>query len=414
MDTTAIKLNKYLPFAIVYFFFNSFLLPHGLLYTTILTPLFLLWLYRFPLFNYIWLYFVITAPFVMVHLWNGVNISSYFISYTLLFTVYIFCLVFYQFLRECKSLGNIYKNIALINFFLVCIALIALFIPWIRDIFWTYTMMTSGAERIYRLKLFTYEASYYSLLLLPIALFFYLKMVLYRFPDKWLGFLIVTVPLLLSISFGVILGLVISLFLVFCSDIRLFTYSEKLPRYFITILSLLLISLMIMWKLNPDNILFIRIANIFEGQDTSLRGRTFDALYLGWQLAAQKSILFGAGPGQIKEIGLDLFTRFYKWGGFTSQNIAVPNSIGDTLAVFGVLGVLFKLSVVTFFFFKTDVHTNFYRLGLFIFILIYQFTGSFISNIAEYVIWMLAFYRGLFPEFDKANIFLKSKLAYKA
>jgi hypothetical protein len=31
---------------------------------------------------------------------------------------------------------------------------------------------------------------------------------------------------------------------------------------------------------------------------------------------------------------------------------------------------------------------------------VYQFTGSFISNIAEYVIWILAFKPDLFPEFQ--------------
>jgi hypothetical protein len=413
MEAATIRLNKYLPIAIVYFFFNSLFLPHGLLYTAILTPLFLLWLYRFPLFNYVWLYFVATAPFVVIHLWNGVKISSYFASYTILFTVYVFCLVFYQFLKECKSLGNIYKNISLINFVLVGFALIALFIPWLRDILWSYSLMTSFADPIYRLKLFTYEASYYSLLLLPITLFYYLKLILQKYPDKWLTFFIVTIPLLLSLSFGVILGLIISLFLIFCSDIRLFTYSEKFPRYFITAICLVVIGLMIIWKLNPDNILFVRIANIIEGHDTSFRGRTFDSLYLGWQLAAQKSLLFGAGPGQIKEIGLELFTNFYNWGGFTTANIAIPNSIGDTMATFGLLGVLIKLSLVVYFFFRTDVHTNFYRLGLFLFIVIYQFTGSFISNITEYAIWLLAFHKGLFPEFDKRNIFLKSNLAYK-
>lgn len=413
MDAATIRINKYLPIAIVYFFFNSLFLPHGLLYTTILTPLFLLWLYRFPLFGYVWLYFLITAPFVVVHLWKGVNLSSYFVSYTILFTVYVFCLVFYQFLNECKSLGNIYKNISLINFGLVGFALFALFIPWLKDTFWSYSLITSWTDRIYRLKMLTYEASYYSLLFLPIALFYYLKLILQKHPDKWLTFTIVTVPLLLSISFGVILGLVISLFLIFCSDIRLFTYSEKFPRHFILVLSLFLIGLLIFWKLNPNNILFVRIANIFQGRDTSFRGRTFDSLYLGWQLAAQKSLVFGAGPGQIKEIGLELFTNFYKWGGFTTRNVAVPNSIGDTLANFGLLGVLIKLSLAIYLFFKTAVHTNFYRLGLFLFIFIYQFTGSFISNIAEYVIWLLAFHQNLFPEFDKKNIFLKSNLAFK-
>ena len=104
-------------------------------------------------------------------------------------------------------------------------------------------------------------------------------------------------------------------------------------------------------------------------------------------------------------IGLETFVKFYKWEGFTTGTIAIPNSIGDTLAVFGVLGVLLKLALEIYFFFKTQVYSNFYRLALFLFIFIYQFTGSFISNIAEYVIWLMAFYPTLFPEFDKKKIF---------
>ncbi|MBC7536218.1 MAG: hypothetical protein H7258_11050, partial [Ferruginibacter sp.] len=52
-----------------------------------------------------------------------------------------------------------------------------------------------------------------------------------------------------------------------------------------------------------------------------------------------------------------------------------------------------------FLFFYTKVWTNYFRLLLFIFIFIYQFTGSFVTNIAEYVIWILAF-TNVFVEFD--------------
>jgi hypothetical protein len=45
------------------------------------------------------------------------------------------------------------------------------------------------------------------------------------------------------------------------------------------------------------------------------------------------------------------------------------------------------------------VWTNYYRLLLFLFVFIYQFTGSFITNVAEYVIWILAF-TNTFHQFD--------------
>jgi hypothetical protein len=48
------------------------------------------------------------------------------------------------------------------------------------------------------------------------------------------------------------------------------------------------------------------------------------------------------------------------------------------------------------------VWRNYYRLLLFTFIFIYQFTGSFITNVAEYVIWIMAF-TPVFREFDKGK-----------
>ena len=114
--------------------------------------------------------------------------------------------------------------------------------------------------------------------------------------------------------------------------------------------------------------------------------------------------MFGVGPGQTKSIGLDFFKEFYNYANFTENEIGIPNSLGDTLATFGVVGVIIKLCLEVYFFLKAKVYNNFYRLGLFLFIFIYQFTGSFITNIAEYIIWLMAFSPWLFKEFDKKNI----------
>ncbi|HLI92746.1 MAG TPA: hypothetical protein VKU83_04030, partial [Puia sp.] len=122
--------------------------------------------------------------------------------------------------------------------------------------------------------------------------------------------------------------------------------------------------------------------------------------YLGWHVAAKKSVLFGVGLGQVKELGYELFQHYYKFI-FAHDSIAIPNALGDTLATFGVLGLSIRLFVVFWLFFKTRVYSNYYRLSLFLFIFIYQFTGSFIMNIAEYSIWILAFNKGSFEEFNR-------------
>src|SRR4051812_14067006 len=132
----AIRINKYMPIAIVYFFFNGFLLPLGLLYTTILSPFLLLWLFQYRSFRYLGLFFLFTVPFAVIHFVQGVNTVFYFKSYLLLFSVYIFGLAFYQFLRVCKTLKLIYKNIVIINFILTLFAIVALFVPGLRQMLW--------------------------------------------------------------------------------------------------------------------------------------------------------------------------------------------------------------------------------------------------------------------------------------
>ena len=399
-----IRINKYLPLAVLYFFFNGFLLPHGLLYTTLLTPLFIIWLYRYPSFNLLHVFVIGSIPFILMHFINGVHILSYVKSYLLLFSVFIFSLAFHQFLKNAKSISSVFKSLVVINIFFVLIALIALTIPSVRNYFWYNNPITPGIDGMYRLRMLTYEPSYYSTLLLPIAFYYYLKMLFTDLPNKALVFFLVTFPLLLSLSFGVILGLILSLTFLFLSDIKLFTLKRKFPLYLIYTVIFLLMLLVLVLIFFPDNVIFLRIANVFSGKDISFRGRTFDSFYLAWKIAHQKSVLFGVGPGQTASIGLDFFKEFYNYTEFTESQIGIPNSLGDTLATFGILGVILKLGLEAYFFFKTRVYTNFYRLGLFIFIFIYQFTGSFITNIAEYIIWLLAFSPWLFKEFDKRNI----------
>src|ERR1700754_2372507 len=117
-----IRINKYLPFAIIYFFLNSAFLPFGLLYTTIFTPLFLIWLFRQNKIRYWWVFFILTLPFAYIHFRQGVDSYYYFKSYILLFTVFVFILTMIQFLKITTTLRTIFRQLLKINFFLVCIA----------------------------------------------------------------------------------------------------------------------------------------------------------------------------------------------------------------------------------------------------------------------------------------------------
>jgi hypothetical protein len=147
----------------------------------------------------------------------------------------------------------------------------------------------------------------------------------------------------------------------------------------------------------PGNPLFSRINNIFAGEDPSGRGRTFEAFILAEKLLAEKSSTWGIGLGQIKIMGADIIRNFYLYP-VDYPVIAIPNAIAETLTIFGWVGLTIRLLIQVLLFLYTRVWTNYFRMCLFLFIFIYQFTGSFITNIAEYVIWILAFTE-VFPQF---------------
>ncbi|WP_276485265.1 hypothetical protein [Paraflavitalea pollutisoli] len=394
-------INRYMPIAVLYFFLNSVLLPHGLLYTTLLTPVFLYWLYLQRGLAKVGVFFVVSIPYAIIHYYNGVDSAYYLKSTTLLFCSYVFCISFYHFLQKCSSLRVVLKDILLINFLLVIIALLTFPVGFLKDIFWLTTEITTGFSGVKRLQLLTYEPSYYSTLLIPIALYYYLKMMARSLPHQKTYLVLVTLPLLLSLSFGVISAILLALIIVTLPSFKLFFPKFANPVVFIFLAGILLLSLIIASQLFPDNLLFARINNVLAGTDTSFLGRTYDSFYLGWEIASEKSLWFGCGPGQAKLVGLDNYREFYNHTLFTSADVKIPNSLGDTLATYGLLGLLTRLAAEIVLFFKTKVYSNYYRLALFASIFIYQFTGSFITNIAEYVIWIMAFYPGLFTEFDK-------------
>jgi hypothetical protein len=400
------RINKYLPIVTLYFFLNSFLLPLGLLYTSILTPFFLFWLYRQNQLKNLWYFFLFSIPVACIHYYLGVNTSYYLKSYLLFFSTFVFLFSTVEFLRITHSLRTIFRKILIFNFLLVIIACIALFIPRIRDLFWYVSNVSEGILKFPRLRMFTYEPSYYSTLLVPLAFYYYLKILLLKFPNAILVFIMVSLPLILSFSLGVILGILISFFILFFSNIRSFLLKKNIAPYFFLSVLFLVVLLFIQYYFFPDNPFLLRIRNIYEGRDTSFKGRTFDSFYLAFKVAEMKSLLFGVGLGQVKLLGVELWNAFYQ-STFSINDVSIPNAVAETLAIYGMLGLVFRFGLEIYFFFRAKVYNNYYRLGLFIYIFIYQFTGSYLFNTAEYVIWALAF-SNVFEEFNKTNSLKKN------
>jgi len=407
MDST-LRINKYLPFALLYFFFNSAFLPLGLLYTTLLTPLFLLWLYQQNRIKYLWGFFLITIPFALVQYFQGIDLKYYIRSYLLFFSVFVFILTVIQFVKVSHSLRMIFRQLLILNTLFVALACILFFIPQARLYMWSVYDISTGILKFPRLSMFTYEPSYYSTLLVPIAFYYYLKMLLFKLPDYRLILCMVTIPLILSFSLGVISGILISLCILFFANIRTFFLKKGVIEYTLITIFILIGTYTIFYFTYPGNPLFYRIHNIFEGKDTSFKGRSFDAYYLAWKVAQEKSIWFGVGLGQVKVLGAEIWNTFYNFI-FPVNEITIPNAVAETMAIYGITGLIIRFAIEGYFFFYTKPYTNYFRLGLFIYIFIYQFTGSYFFNLAEYVIWILAFSQ-VFEEFNKKNIQIKSPL----
>src|ERR1051326_8882704 len=98
------KVSKYLPFVLIYFFVNSLFLPFGLTYTSLLAPLFYIWVLLVRKKETLLPFLLILLTFVCVHLFfTGVDQKTYFISLLNLVAVYISCQAAYTFFKVCTD-----------------------------------------------------------------------------------------------------------------------------------------------------------------------------------------------------------------------------------------------------------------------------------------------------------------------
>ncbi|OQP47176.1 hypothetical protein A4H97_06620 [Niastella yeongjuensis] len=392
------RINKFFPVVFIYFFINSWGLPFGLTYTALLSPLLYIWMIITRKREVLWPFLLVMLPVVLIHLAIGVDANSYFVSLLNMTLVYIFCQAVYTFLIRCEQPGKIFHHLLVINFICCLIAIPLLFTP-LYDLFWMKQFLTTGVTDFRRLSLLTYEPSYYALLFTPLFFFFLLQLLFFRNTiNAWLLLVMLLLPLVLSFSLGVISAIAIAVVITFVSYYKKFLHNKRVISLLGLIGIVILSALAVGFIFFPDNILFVRLDNVVSGKDPSGKGRTFDAFWLADQLLAKKSYLWGIGPGQIKILGFELIRDFYGYGTDTAR-VAIPNAAAETLAIFGWIGLSVRILAECILFVYTKVWCNYYRLLLFVFVFIYQFTGSFITNIAEYVIWIMAF-TAVFPEYD--------------
>jgi hypothetical protein len=395
------KLNKYFPFVFIYFFINSVGLPLGLTYTALLGPFFYVWVLLKRKKEVLLPFIALLLPFIIVHVFiSGVDLPSYSIALLNMILIYCFAQAVYTFLKLPVDHEKIFRWILIINCIFCLVALIFYFTPY-YDLFWIRQNITKGVDQFLRLKLLTYEASYYAMLFVPVFLFFLLQYVLRqnKMNSKLLLFMIF-LPIVLSFSLGVIGCLLLAGFITFLVHFRSLAPKRRVVNSFITITAVCAVSLFGLIIFFRDNPFFLRLENIFSGGDTSGKGRIGNAFMLATEILKEKNAYWGIGPGQLKIIGEDLVRSFYLYTDF--KPVAIPNVAAETLLLFGWIGLALRIFIQVFLFFFTKAWSNYFRLLLFLFMFVYQFTGSFITNTAEYVIWILAF-TNAFPAFDAKN-----------
>jgi hypothetical protein len=392
------KINRYIPFAFIYFFINSLALPFGLTYTALLAPLFYIWILQLRKKEILLPFIAIMAPFVILHLVIvKPDLNSYAVSFLNLTLVYVFCQAVYTFLKVCDDPEKIFRQILILNFILCLIAIPFYFLPY-YELFWLEQNVTKGLKHFRRLRLFTYEPSYYASLFIPIF-FFYLLQYFFRQNKMHGGLLLAMIflPLVLSFSVGVIGAALIAGVLTWIIYFRRLTKKRRIVNAIIYSGALVASIFSVMVLFFRNNPVFLRARNILEGGDTSAKGRTDEAFLLAGKLLNNANEYWGIGLGQIKIVGESVIRSFYLY--YDSTKVAIPNAAAETLVIFGWVGFSLRIFVEVFLFFYTRTWSNYYRLLLFLFMFIYQFTGSFITNVAEYVIWILAF-TNVFRQFD--------------
>ena len=392
------NVNKYFPFAFIYFFVNSLALPFGLTYTALLAPLFYVWILLIRKKEILLPFIAILLPFIVIHIMIvGVDTKTYAISLFNLLLVYVFCQAVYTFLHVCNDIEKIFRRILIINF-VICLGAIPLYFTPYFSIFWDEQILTEGVGKLRRLRLFMYEPSYYALVFTPFFFFFLLQYFLSQNKIfEALLLLMLFLPYLLSFSIGVIGAVLAASFFTWITHFKKLTSKKRVANAIITggfIIASIMLVLVFFFRQNP---IFTRIGNILSGQDSSGKGRTVDAFLLACKILNEKNEYWGIGLGQIKLVGDNIIRNYYLYN--MDIVVTIPNAAAESLAIFGWIGFLIRILVEILLFFYTRVWTNYYRLLLFLFMFIYQFTGSFITNVAEYVIWILAF-TNIFHQFD--------------
>jgi hypothetical protein len=380
-----IHVQKYLPIAVLYFFFNSVGLPTGLFYTGILSPLFFLWLFRHGKRWITFKFLVCLLPFVIAHAVIGIESPYYYArSSLLLWTVCVTVYAFSLALLKCESVERLFEQLIVLNFCAAMIALVLLFTPY-RGTVWDTTDI-QGLSDVLRLRLLSSEPSVYALLMMPLLVFVLLRLLQNPGKRNLLYAVLIVIPFLLCQSFG---GLTISVAGIGIAVLVKFRHLLKQRR---ALLILAVMAALVAGLVYVPNPISDRLFLVAAGEDSSTESRTISSFIVAYSVAEPKSLLWGAGLGQAKladvaDLGLALNTG------------VIPNAVAGGFAELGIIGMLIKFALEFYLFFRTRVYANSFRLAMFVMVFVIQLTGSYLPNVQEFLMWFMTF-GPFFPEMD--------------
>jgi len=374
-----LTVHRYLPAAAFYFFLNSVGLPRGLFYTSVFAPLLFVWLY---LKGQRWLttkFLLVFFPFIVVQLAMGVESHLYYLrSLLLLWTVFVAVYSFSWGLLNTRTIERLFDELIALNFFVTVIALGNLRTP-LQNLFWMDTSDTlAGSSHLLRLSMFTSEPSAYAELMLPLVIFAVLRLLVRGGKRSILYFALICVPFLLTQSFG---GLSISAGAVGATLLVSYRRFLRKPRSLLVMIGLICAAGAIILVPNP---IAARLFQVLAGSDSSTQSRTTLSFVIAYAVASSKSIWWGVGLGQGKIVDVSSLGL-----GFTVG--IIPNSVAGTFAELGIVGVVVRLGIEMYLFFKTKVYQNSFRLAMFLAAFIVQLTGSHLMDVQQYLMWCFAF-----------------------
>jgi hypothetical protein len=302
---------------------------------------------------------------------DRIRYFDYLSSTLILFASIVFATYLYVYIAtRLSNFDSLVDKIIKVNLYLTFFAILLL-LNGIQEPFWIHQ-----EGQTLRLQFFCYEPSIFALSFAPFFIYAIVRYIDKRQSKDLYTLAAAALPIALSGSAGVMGATALALF---------FANFKATLRLLVKKWILVLIGSIAFISIFPKTI--ERFQAILDGNDYSGSVRIVFSMQAAINMLDEKGIwLLGTGLGQLKYQIEKYTSEFDAFGG-----TLLPNSIANTIASIGIIGLGIKLGLAVWLHLKTKAYKNQYSNSLFLFVFIYQFTGGYLSNVNEYVALAIAF-----------------------